>query len=78
MISKQLRFSDLKRLGIVPNRVTLSNWIRYQNFPKGRLLGPNTRVWDEEKEIVPWLEARPTELKVMPSKRNASKAKEAA
>jgi predicted DNA-binding transcriptional regulator AlpA len=60
MIPKQLRFSDLKQLGIVENRVTLGNWIRDHGFPVGRLTGPNTRTWDEPA-VAKWLATRPTE-----------------
>jgi hypothetical protein len=54
-MGKRLRFGDLKARGIVKNRVTLRNWILKQNFPPGQLTGPNTRTWDEETEINPWL-----------------------
>jgi hypothetical protein len=53
-----LRFGDLVERGIVNNRVTLSNWIRELGFPKGLLIGPNTRVWLEE-EVENWLAHRP-------------------
>jgi predicted DNA-binding transcriptional regulator AlpA len=55
---RRLRYADLLALGIVRNRVTLSNWIRKQNFPKGALTGPNSRTWGES-EIQDWLESRP-------------------
>jgi hypothetical protein len=65
-MGKRLRFGDLKARGIVKNRVTLRNWILKQNFPPGQLTGPNTRTWDEEAEINPWLASRPTDLKPAP------------
>jgi predicted DNA-binding transcriptional regulator AlpA len=59
MLSKQLRFSDLKARGIVRNWVTLGIWIKREGFPPGRLAGPNTRLW-EEKEVADWLANRPS------------------
>ena len=53
------RFKDLKRRGIVRNRMTLSRWIRRHGFPQGILLGPNTRAW-AQADVVAWLERRPT------------------
>jgi predicted DNA-binding transcriptional regulator AlpA len=61
-IRKRLRFRDLVALGIVANRVTLKNWIKDRGFPPGCLVGPNTRLWDED-EIAAWLASRPTDLK---------------
>jgi predicted DNA-binding transcriptional regulator AlpA len=55
-----LRFSDLKDRKIVTNHVTLKRWIEREDFPPGRMLGPNTRVWCES-EIDAWLESRPTQ-----------------
>ena len=55
----RLRYSDLKARGIVKNRVTLSNWQKKHGFPKGQMTGPNTRTWDEETEVNPWLASRP-------------------
>jgi predicted DNA-binding transcriptional regulator AlpA len=57
-IVKYLRFTDLKTAGVVNNRVTLHRLIKFQQFPPGRLLGPNTRAWTET-EIQAWLDARP-------------------
>ena len=62
----RLRFFDLKARGIVNNRVTLSNWQKKHGFPKGQMTGPNTRTWDEETEIAPWLASRPTAPKPVP------------
>ena len=53
-----LRFSDLKERGIVQNWVTLQRWISGNDFPPGRKLGPNTRVWTES-EIEEWITSRP-------------------
>ena len=62
----RLRFYDLKKRGIVKNRVTLSNWQKKHGFPKGQMTGPNTRTWDEETEVNPWLASRPTAPKPVP------------
>jgi hypothetical protein len=58
-----LDFADLQRLRILKSRQQLEHW---QNdprirFPKGRLFGPNSRRWHKGREIIPWLESRPTE-----------------
>jgi hypothetical protein len=65
-MGKRLRFRDLKARGIVNNRVTLKDWIQKHGFPPGQLTGPNTRTWDEESEINPWLASRPTAPKPAP------------
>jgi predicted DNA-binding transcriptional regulator AlpA len=52
------RFRDLKAMGIVNCWPTLSRWVARNNFPPGRLLGPNTRVWLVE-EVEAWLASRP-------------------
>lgn len=44
-----LRFSDLKKRGIVNNRASLRNRILKHGFPPGRLIGPNTRAWTDEE-----------------------------
>ena len=62
----RLRYFDLKERGIVKNRVTLSNWQKKHGFPKGQMTGPNTRTWDEETEVNPWLASRPTAPKPVP------------
>ena len=68
MISRHLRYRDLQERGIVPNRGTL----RDQGFPPGRLVGPNTRLWNET-EITAWLASRPTELKPAPKLKPGSR-----
>jgi predicted DNA-binding transcriptional regulator AlpA len=55
-----LRFGDLKARRIVSNYPTLKRWQEREGFPRGFLLGPNTRVW-REAEIEAWLAARPSE-----------------
>ena len=54
------RYSDLVALGIVMNRVTLSRWIRFHGFPRGRLVGPNTRIYERES-VDAWLASRPAQ-----------------
>jgi predicted DNA-binding transcriptional regulator AlpA len=54
-----LRYSDLKARGIVRNWVTLLRWIAHEDFPPGKMLGPNTRAWTDA-EVAAWLESRPT------------------
>ena len=56
---KLYRFKDLAQLG-VRNYPTLNRWIETQGFPKGRLLGENTRVWTEG-ELLAWWDNRPTD-----------------
>jgi hypothetical protein len=67
-MGKRLRYADLVARGIVKNRTTLKNWQENPkvNFPKGQLTGPNTRTWDEDTEINPWLESRPIAPKPTP------------
>jgi hypothetical protein len=55
-----LRFKDLKREGIVNNHVTLERWIEREGFPRGIMLGPNTRAW-RRSWLEQWLASRPTE-----------------
>jgi hypothetical protein len=57
-MERRLRFSDLRDLGIVKNRVTLRNWIVQHGFPRGQLTGPNCRTWGEQ-EVEAYLDARP-------------------
>jgi hypothetical protein len=58
MVPKQLRFKDLKELGIVNNWPQLGNLVDNEGFPPGRLLSPNVRAWNED-QILAWLESRP-------------------
>lgn len=60
MITRYLRFGDLKARGIVGTRTTLSRWIRDNHFPAGVLLGPNTVAWPED-EIEAWERERRAE-----------------
>jgi hypothetical protein len=72
MLARQLRYRDLKERGLFNNRVTLALWIKDRGFPPGRLVGPNTRLWDEA-EIAAWLASRPTELKPAPKLKPGSR-----
>jgi hypothetical protein len=58
MVVLYLRFADLKERGIVSNWQTLSRWIEKESFPRGVMLGANTRAWTES-EINEWLAGRP-------------------
>lgn len=57
-----LSFKDLQEAGVVPNWQTLREWQKDPKigFPLGRLLGPNSRRWNKQTEIDPWLASRPT------------------
>ena len=70
MSSRWLRFRDLKERRIVNSWPQLRHLIEKHGFPPGRMFGPNTRAWDEETEIEPWLENRPT---AGPPRRGAAK-----
>ena len=67
-MNRRVRFRDLQERGIVPNRVTLKNWIRDLGFPPGQRTGPNTRTWAED-EITGWIASRPTAPKPLPPAR---------
>ena|SRR6476469_7428369 len=56
-VSKLLRMKDLNRVG-VNNWPTLARWIAKEEFPPGRYLAANTRVWTEE-EVQAWFDSRP-------------------
>jgi predicted DNA-binding transcriptional regulator AlpA len=59
MSSRFVRFRDLKARGIVDSWPQLDNLIKKYGFPRGRMLSPNVRAWDEGKEVEPWPAARP-------------------
>jgi hypothetical protein len=73
MSSRFLRFRDLKERGIVDSWAQLDNLIKKYGFSPGRMLSPNVRVWDEEKEIEPWLASRPVAGNGNPVPRGAAK-----
>ena len=53
-----LKFSDLKKRGIVSNWQTLRRWIDREGFPPGIMLGPNSRAWLADL-VYQWLDSRP-------------------
>jgi predicted DNA-binding transcriptional regulator AlpA len=53
-----LRFRDLKSRGIVNSWPQLRRLIDLHDFPRGRLLSPNTRAWTGA-EIDDWIASRP-------------------
>jgi predicted DNA-binding transcriptional regulator AlpA len=71
-MSRWLRFADLKARGIVKSWAMLRRRIERDDFPPGRMLGPNIRAWSEDDEINPWLKSRPT---VGPAPRGAAKTR---
>ena len=66
---KFLCFADLRDRGIVNSWPMLKRRIENQGFPRGRMLGPNTRAWTED-EVAVWLESCPT---AGPAPRGAAK-----
>jgi predicted DNA-binding transcriptional regulator AlpA len=81
MVTRLLRFRDLKERGIVPSWTMLRIRIDQHGFPPGRMIGPNTRAWTEE-EIDVWVKSRPAAgapaLKGAARIRHARKAQAAA
>jgi hypothetical protein len=65
-IQRQLRYSDLLERNIVRNRQTLKNWVDKEEFPPGRLAGPNCRLWGEQ-DVANWLNSRSSEPKPTPN-----------
>jgi hypothetical protein len=61
-----IRYKHLKERGIVNSRAHLKTLQEKHGFSLGRLIGDNVRVWDEETEVEPWLENRPTAPKLTP------------
>jgi predicted DNA-binding transcriptional regulator AlpA len=55
-----IRFHDLYERGIAKSWLQLKNLQDKYGFPKGRLIGANTRAWTEE-EIAARIESRPTD-----------------
>jgi predicted DNA-binding transcriptional regulator AlpA len=70
-MTKWLRFRNLKERQIVDSWPQLRNLVEKQGFPPGRMLGLNTRAWDEDNEVEPWLASRPI---AGPEPRGAAKA----
>lgn len=55
---KLIRFADLKARGFVDSWPQLKRLVEKHNFPPGRQLSDNTRVWWED-EPDEWLATRP-------------------
>jgi predicted DNA-binding transcriptional regulator AlpA len=55
-----LRFSDLKRLGVVRDRATLRRWLKAKTdpFPSAIVLSGNSIAW-RAAEVSAWLDRRP-------------------
>jgi predicted DNA-binding transcriptional regulator AlpA len=70
---KFLRLADLKAAGIINSWPMLRRRIERDDFPPGRMLGPNTRAWTET-EIENWLATRPTGKKPTPRRRPRKQA----
>ena len=66
-----LRFRDLKERGIVNSWPQLRRLIDLHEFPRGRLLSPNTRAWTGT-ELDEWINSRPVASGAL---RGAAKAK---
>jgi hypothetical protein len=79
--SDWVSFADLQAMGILPNWETLRQWQKNPKigFPLGPLLGPNSRRWNWQTEISPWLASRPTDIKqIAANKTKRPKKKSAA
>jgi predicted DNA-binding transcriptional regulator AlpA len=53
-----LRFADLVSMGVVKTWPTLTDWIERRGFPRGFLIGPNSRAW-MAADVYGWLASRP-------------------
>jgi predicted DNA-binding transcriptional regulator AlpA len=73
---KFLRFADLKAAGIITSWPMLRRRVERDNFPEGRMLGPNTRAWDE-REVRAWVDSRPVAKKAAPPRRTTHQEVEA-
>ena len=57
-MTRLLRFADLKDRHIAHSWAQLKRLQKLHNFPTGKLLSPNIRVWTEE-EVADWYASRP-------------------
>jgi predicted DNA-binding transcriptional regulator AlpA len=55
-----IRFPDIQERGIAKSWAQLANLIKKRGFPRGRMIGANTRVWTPE-EIDSWVADCPVE-----------------
>jgi predicted DNA-binding transcriptional regulator AlpA len=60
MITRLLRFNDLKARDIVRSHAQLARLQKFYGFPRGRMLSPNQRTWTED-EVEAWYASRPEE-----------------
>lgn len=67
-MDKLYRFSDLVKIGLFRNRTSLKNAMDRNQFPEGRLIGGNSRVWTES-ELQTFLDNCPSARKVSPKQR---------
>lgn len=70
------RYRQLKADGVVDSWAQLKRLQRLHDFPLGRMLSPNIRVWTTE-EVDKWIAERPTE-NVRPLRGTAKRRVEAA
>jgi len=63
-----VRFETLRERNIVKNWQQLRRMRDEEDFPAGRLLSPNVRVWTVE-EIKNWLASRPIDRKIVPRRK---------
>ena len=59
MLEQHCRLKDLQESGIAESYNQAKNLEENEGFPRGKLLGPNTRVWSVS-EVNEWLKNRPT------------------
>lgn len=71
------RFSDLREAGIAQSWPQLKRLVDGQGFPAGFQLSPNIRAW-KIGDVKRWLDARPTERKPAPKRRNAEPTEQSA
>jgi predicted DNA-binding transcriptional regulator AlpA len=60
-LTARVRFKDLVAANLVHNWPTLRRLIREQQFPAGKMIGPNMRSWSVV-EIEAWVASRPTDI----------------
>jgi hypothetical protein len=54
------RFEDLKQRGVVSSRSQLTRWQKLYGFPTGKLVAPNTRIY-EDREVEEWIASCPAD-----------------
>jgi hypothetical protein len=76
MLPQFVRFKDLKDANIVQSWPALKDLMDNEEFPRGRKLSPQIRVWTVD-EVNTWLETRsvdPAPPRGEPARRMAAKA----